>query len=179
MNAKDLLLKVLDYDCRYELSLTKWSYKEEANPPKFYRQKQIEALLKALKLTTEFANPKHYRTINEVDRKDYLKIINNFQYFVSGEFVIDRETSIYREISDSIIQFSRQYAKKMNLGYYPKVEVTLQSIETIFRELYQYRKSITKLVNSRYIYLEGVNIVPRYVQHIVDPVNQLMQREIV
>ena len=117
ITAKTLLYKVLDYDWIWNSSK-----KMRDTASSKARKLQIDSLLKAFEISKKNAistsqvpprtNDKNViskmfygssRRRNSLKRLDYIKTLTNFHYFISGEFLADRERDRYNDTLTHII----------------------------------------------------------------------------
>src|SRR5688500_8223966 len=99
MTAKDLLYKVLEYNCM-------WTLPDRINSkPLQIRLTNIEKLLGAFGRSKKYINPfiqiKYSFTGNKekLDRAKHLNKLTNFEYFLQGEFLNDRQQGAYKDLS--------------------------------------------------------------------------------
>ena len=156
LTSKDLLQKALDYDMFWN-----GSKKMRDSIPAKARKSQIDALLKGFGISRKNARSLsqvpsegkanmtcetiygNNRRKKSMGRLDHIKTLTDVEYLSSGEFLADRERSIYQSIIDQITA--------SNKSFFPEQAVVLEgragivNLVRLFANLYRFRLSIRQL----------------------------------
>ena len=138
MNSKDLLYKILDYECRWTLPQNQFS------KPAKTRLDQIEQLLDVFGLAKKYVNPMvdPYYEIYTKKRSEYLTGITNLQYVQSGEFIKDRPDGANKEVLEKAVEVIRLKYPAAPDEYLYRQD---GGMEYLFSELIKFRKKVYKL----------------------------------
>ena len=167
MTAKDLLLKILDYQCN-------WACNPFSEPAKI-RMEQIEVLLDAYGLTKKYVNPSvniEYSLVGEQEshnRTEHLHGLTNLAYFRSGEFLYDREENANTELFQKAM-----YAITPLYSGLPESISSMKShdIKWLFSDLMNYREKIYELTYPWGGMLEGFSLGLSYSKHLQRQLNE-------
>lgn len=181
LTAKDLLYKAIDYDGFWNSS----KRMRDSEPAKA-RKLQLESLLKAFNILKENAKnasqiPRQIsskkiiiKTIystssnpNHTERLEYIKTLNNLQYFTYGEFLGDVDRLKYKDFLNHIISVS----KINSPAQIKNIEINSINLVRLFCSLFNIRKIIYHTLESNYIYQprNGFSVeeeYPNYLNHL-------------
>lgn len=162
MTAKDLLYKILEYNCL-------WSDTDLAkDKPSVIRKQQIESLLDAFGLSKKYVNPliqiKYYigRKKEEINRASQLNKLTDIEYLMRGEFLHDRPYEENHELSARAIK----EIKKMDNNI-PEDRLNRPvDIGWMFNSLLNFRVKAYELAYPDEGMLEGFSVGLMYSQHL-------------
>ncbi len=151
MTAKDLLYKILDYQCS-------WTHPQAMNSkPAKFRLEQIESLLDAFGLTKKYVNPfvqKKYSVVGNkesLDRSRHLNKLTNLEYLLHGEFLHDREKDANAELSKKIVETITLLYPNMT----EHINRRPTDIGWLFNNLFNFRQEVYQLTYPDGGMLEG------------------------
>ncbi|WP_181304832.1 hypothetical protein [Rufibacter sp. XAAS-G3-1] len=149
ITARDLLYQALDYDGFWNTSKSRI-----ASRPSQLRKLQLEKLLVGFGISKVNAKSHHAQVNNEhtiqmvdvvsghhsksMNRTEYIKTLNNFKYFSTGEFIADASKEKYQGVIDGIIST----AKSIFPEQLEKINEQPVNLTALFRDLYHFRLSI-------------------------------------
>lgn len=165
ITAKDLLLKLLDYECRWTLP------HNISSKPATIRLQQMEHLQEVFGLTKNYVNPliNTYYDIHGKYRVEYLSGITNLQYVQSGEFLKDRDESANQEVLEKAISVIRPLYPTAPTEYFYRRG---GDIGNLFSELLEFRKEIYKLTHPEQPLRSGFSVGALYSNYLKDEVRQ-------
>lgn len=152
MNAKDLLLQVLDFVCFWQNDINKFApLLLEGQEPSYYRLMKLEALFKAFDLTSDQPIRSNLRRFTVGDGKmnehPALNTKSNLEHFISGEFIdCIQDLSVYTEqidvITAKVIELLPSYSYEKR-DYHPYVMMSM-----LFSKLFRFRKDIHRFTQK-------------------------------
>ncbi len=174
MNAKDLLLRLLEYHYL-------WSRSDRIeSKPSQVRKGQIESLLEAFELSKKHVNPLvqiKYRIVGqkeELNRSKTLNRLTNIEYVRGGEFLHDRPNDLNREISE--------IAKQKIGELFPNVGSDLLdkevSIRWMFNSLLRFRQQTYELAYPNQAMMEGFSVGLYYSHYLQGQLKALINENI-
>lgn len=152
MSAKDLLIKLLEYNFLWK--------SHEQSKPSMLRREQIECLLEAFELTKNHVNPSVKSTYSfsgikgKISRKIYLSKLSNIEYLEKGEFIKDIPYEEYQELSLKAINKIDEVCEHIPESRMNKPV----DIGWMFSSLYNFRQKIYNLTYPNGGMLEGFSV---------------------
>jgi hypothetical protein len=171
MTAKDLLLKLLEYEYRWTLP-----HVLNSSPEKTRRQ-QIESLQEAFGLSKTYINPlvrlkyKILGSKEEVDRAKHLNSLTTIEYLSYGEFLHDRAPEKNKELTERVKDVIRRL--------HPSAPADLHvNIKYMFADLMRFRRGIYKATRPNPKISEGFSAGLSYAHHLEDSLLEVIDNKI-
>lgn len=147
ITAKDLLLKILDYNCYWGLP------ENELSEPARIRLEQIEHLLDVFGLTKSHVDT--FRTSYIFDgvecqienRAVYISGMTDFEYVIEGEFILDRPENRNQEIIERAFTTAKMIYPEADDAYLLGTDRGGAYINFLFKDLLEFRQEIYKITN--------------------------------
>lgn len=152
MNAKDLLLQVLDFVCFWQNDINKFApLVLEGQEPSYYRLVKLEALFNAFELTSDQPVTSKMRRFTlahgVMQPGSALPKKSNLEHFISGSFIDCRiDPSVYTEQIDIITTKVKELLP--NYSYEKRDYHPYAMMDILFGKLFRFRKEIHRFTQG-------------------------------